>query len=178
MARAIHITDAAEVRDAHFWRHAILAGLIGGAVFMMAEMLLVMLIGESPWAPPRMIAAMVLGPDVLPPQGALAGFDIGILMVAMMVHFPLSIVYGLLIGALVQRTTMRSYAGALSEGAGIGLLIYLVNFYFIASFAFEWFAMARNWVSLVTHMMFGVVTAWAFLALAEPQPRAAAQAGQ
>jgi hypothetical protein len=42
-----------------------------------------------------------------------------------------------LIGALVQRTTMRSYTGALTEGAAIGLVIYVVNFYFIASFAFE-----------------------------------------
>ncbi|MGE3597129.1 MAG: hypothetical protein AB7N70_16410 [Dehalococcoidia bacterium] len=176
MARAIHITDAAEVRDAHFWRHAILAGLIGGAVFMMAEMLMVMLIGESPWGPPRMIAAMVLGPDVLPAQGAAATFDMGILMTAMMIHFPLSILYGLLIGAVVQRTSMRSYMGALTEGAAIGLVIYLVNFYFIASFAFEWFAMARNWVSLVTHAMFGLVTAWAFLGLAEPQPHPASPA--
>ena len=173
MARAIHITDAAEVRDAHFWRHAVFAGLIGDAVFMVAEMLMVMLIGESPWAPPRMIAAMVLGPDVLPAQGTPATFDMGILMAAMIVHFPLSIIYGLLIGALVQRTTMRSYTGALTEGAAIGLVIYLVNFYFIASFAFEWFAMARNWISVVTHILFGLVTAWAFLALAEPQPRAA-----
>jgi uncharacterized membrane protein YagU involved in acid resistance len=170
MPRAIHITDAAEVRDAHFWRHAVFAGLIGGAVFMMAEMLMVMLIGESPWAPPRMIADMVLGPDVLPAQGVPATFDMGILMAAMMVHFPLAIVYGLLIGALVQRTTMRSYTGALTEGAAIGLVIYLVNFYFIASFA-----MARNWVSVVTHILFGLVTAWAFLGLVEPQSRARAE---
>ena len=177
MARAIHITDTAGVRDAHFWRHAVLAGIIGGVVFMIAEMLLVMLIGESPWAPPRMIAAMLLGPGVLPAQGVPATFDLGVLLAAMIVHFPLSIVYGLVIGGIVQRTTMRSYTGALTEGAAIGLVIYLVNFHLIASFAFEWFAMARNWVSVVSHILFGLVTAWAYLALAEPQPRSAAAPG-
>jgi hypothetical protein len=72
----------------HTWRHAVLA-LIGGAVFMVAEMLMVMLIGESPWAPPRMIAAMLLGPDVLPAQGVPATFDMEMLMAVMTVHLPL-----------------------------------------------------------------------------------------
>lgn len=171
MARASHVEVVSDVRDTHFWRNAILAGLIGGAVFLMAEMLMVMLIGQSPWEPPRMVAAMVLGPDVLPAQGAPATFDLGVLMAAMMVHFPLSIIYGLLIGVVVRRTT-RSNAGVLAEGAAIGLAIYFVNFYLVTSFAFEWFAMARNWVSLITHVMFGVVTAWTFFRLSTPAARA------
>lgn len=62
-----HTTYAtAGMGQKHFWKHAALAGLIGGAVFLMAEMLMVMLIGQSPWAPPRTIAAMALGPEVLP----------------------------------------------------------------------------------------------------------------
>lgn len=171
MARALHIAHDIPVRDAHFWRDAVVAGIIGGAVFVVAEMLLVMLIGQSPWAPPHMIAAMVLGTGVLPGPGNPPTFDPGILSAALIVHFILSIAYGLLIGAVVQRTSMRSYTRALVEGAAIGLAIYLVNFYLIASFAFQWFAMARNWVTLVTHILFGLVTAWAFLGLAEPQPR-------
>jgi hypothetical protein len=167
MARATIVEGIPDVRDVRFWRNSVLAGLIGGAVFLMAEMLMVMLIGESPWAPPRMVAAMVLGPEVLPARGAPATFDPGVLMAAMVVHFPLSVAYALLIGAVVGRTS-RSDAGALVEGAAIGLAIYIVNFYLIASFAFEWFAMARNWVSLVTHVLFGLVTAWAFLRFSRP----------
>lgn len=41
---------------------------------------------------------------------------------------------------------------------------------------FEWFAMARNWVSFVTHVLFGLATAWAFVALAH-RPGVARRAG-
>lgn len=166
MARATHATFES-VRDRAFWKHAVLAGIIGGIVFMMAEMLMVMLIGQSPWAPPRMIAAMLMGPGVLPPP---ADFSAGIMMAAMAVHFPLSIVYGIVIGWIVRSMTAGRAA---LIGALIGLAIYLINFYGIASVIFEWFAMARNWVSLVTHVLFGLATAWAFIALAGRDSRSA-----
>lgn len=147
-----------------FWKNAILGGLIGGAVFVIAEMLMVVLIDESPFAPPRMIAAMLLGPDVLPPP---ADFDIGILMAAMVIHLPLSALYGVIFAAIVRR---MDHARALLTGAVLGLAIYLINFYGIASFIFEWFAMARNWVSLTTHVLFGLATVWAYLTLARAAP--------
>lgn len=174
-----HTTYAgAEIGQRHFWKHAVLAGLIGGAVFMMAEMLMVMLIGESPWAPPHMIAAMALGPDVLPSPGNPPTFDMGILMTAMMIHFPLAIVYGLLIGWAVTRVTPARLGGTLVLGAVIGLAIYLVNFYVVTGFAFEWFAMARNWVSTLAHMIFGLATAWAFFGLAKPEAGTAVERGR
>jgi hypothetical protein len=80
-----------ELAQATDWKAAAWAGVIAGVVFMMAEMIMVMAFeGQSPWAPPRMIAAMVLGQGVLPPP---AVFDIKILMAAMMIHFPLAVVY-------------------------------------------------------------------------------------
>lgn len=42
---------------------AIPAGLIAGVVFMMMEMILVAAMGESPWGPPRIMAAIVMGRD-------------------------------------------------------------------------------------------------------------------
>lgn len=159
MAQTLQATTHT-VRGGTFWKYAVLAGLIGGAVFMIAEMLLVMLTGQSPWGPPRMIAAMVLGGDVLPPP---ASFDLGVVMTAMLVHFLLSAVYGIIIGWIARLVTPGR---ALLVGAAIGLAIYLVNFYGIASVVFEWFSMARNWVSITAHLIFGLVTAWAFVALA------------
>jgi hypothetical protein len=45
----------------HFLKAAILAGLIAGVVFMMLEMILVpVFMNGSPWAPPRMIAAIIM----------------------------------------------------------------------------------------------------------------------
>lgn len=142
------------------WKAAIYAGLIAGVVFMMAEMIMVWLfLGQSPWGPPRMIAAMVLGQDVLPPP---ATFDIGILMTAMMIHFILAVVYGFIFGWIVHNMNMGT---AVLTGAGLGLAIYLINFYPIAAALFPWFAMARNWVSIVSHIMFGAVLAWAYVAI-------------
>lgn len=143
------------------WKAGVWSGLIAGAVFMMLEMLMVAFIqGESPWGPPRMIAAMILGEGVLPPP---ATFDIGIMMAAMMVHFILAIVYGLIVGWLLHWT--KRLGIALLIGAVFGFGIYLVNFYLIAPAAFPWFAMARNWISVFNHTLFGIVTAGAYIGL-------------
>ena len=58
------------LRGATDWKAGAWAGLAAGAVFMMLEMGMVwMFLGQSPWGPPHMIAAMALGEDVLPPPG-------------------------------------------------------------------------------------------------------------
>lgn len=138
------------------WRAAVGAALIAGIVFLMYEMVMLPLfLGESPWGPPRMMAAIVLGRDVLPPPAA---FDMGIMMVAMMLHFMLSIVYAFVIAGFVQG---RSAGLALGIGAVAGLVLYLVNFYVFTA-AFPWFSMARNWVSVSGHVLYGLVLAWAY----------------
>ncbi len=143
------------------WKAGAWAGVIAGAVFMMLEMGMVwMFMGHSPWGPPHMIAAMALGKDVLPPPDAWAPFDMTIMMVAMMIHFLLSIVYGLVGAWLVHRF---DWTGALMIGAAFGLAIYIVNFYFIAPLAFPWFTMARNWVSVFAHVMFGAALGIAYV---------------
>jgi uncharacterized membrane protein YagU involved in acid resistance len=130
---------------------AIWAGLIAGIVFMMAEMLMVaMFLGQSAWGPPRMIAAMLLGRDVLPPP---ATFDIVVMMVAMMIHFMLSIILAFVLALIAKG---RSLGTAVLIGAIFGLVIYLVNFYGMTA-VFPWFAEARNWVSILAHVLFGVV---------------------
>ncbi|MBA3579606.1 MAG: hypothetical protein H0W42_06405 [Gemmatimonadaceae bacterium] len=145
------------------WKAAVWAGLISGAAFMMLEMILVPVFGGgSPWGPPRMIAAIAMGKGVLPPP---ATFDIGVLMGAMAVHFPLSIVYSLILAWIVARFEMGV---AVLIGAGFGLLLYLVNFYGFTAI-FPWFAMARNWISIFSHIMFGVFAAAAYKQLAKPK---------
>ena len=135
---------------------AVIAGLIAGAVFLVLEMLMVpMFLAGSPWGPPRMIAAMAMGPDVLPPP---ATFDLVILMVAMMIHFVLSIVLALVFALLAR---VRPMGTAIMIGAVFGLVVYLVSFYGMTA-VFPWFAEARNWVSLFAHVMFGVVLGWAY----------------
>lgn len=143
------------------WKAAIWAGVIAGLVFMMAEMMLVWLVqGMSPWGPPRMMAAMALGPGILPPPD---DFSLMAMMTAMVIHLPLSIVYGLVLGLAIHR---MGTGPALLAGTAFGLLaVYAVNFYVIAPMLFPWFVEARNWISALAHAIFGVVLAGSYIAL-------------
>jgi len=141
------------------WKVAIWAGLIAGVVFMMMEMGLVAASGQSPWGPPRMIAAIAMGPDVLPPP---ASFDAAVFMVAMVIHLALSVLLALVFAFVAGRLGLVTAVGA---GAVFGLLIYLVHFYGLTTF-FPWFAMARNGISIVSHVAFGAVLALSYKLIA------------
>lgn len=137
-----------------------LAGLIAGAVFMMMEMGLVALSGGSPWGPPRMIAAIVMGEGVLPPP---ASFDLMIMMAAMAVHLMLSIVIGVGFAFIAKRFGLLMAVGV---GTVVGLALYVVNFYGMTAI-FPWFVMARNTISIVSHIAFGMVLGLSYHRLAK-----------
>ena len=156
-----------ELHSVTDWKAGAWAGVIAGLAFLMLEMVLIwMAQGQSPWGPPHMMAAMVLGKDVLPPPGTWAPFDLKIMMTAMMIHLPFSIVYGLIGAWLVHRF---DWAGALMIGAVFGLAIYIVSFYMIAPVAFPWFEMGRNWIGAFSHVMFGAILGGAYIALRKPK---------
>lgn len=139
------------------WASGVGAGVIAGAVFLVLEMFMVWaFLGQSPWGPPRMIAAMVLGQDVLPPPAA---FSLGIVLVAMAIHFTLSILLGLVGAALFSRF---AFGGATVVGAIYGFAVYFINFYLIAPAVFPWFTNAQNWVSFIAHVIFGAVMGAAY----------------
>lgn len=146
------------------WKAGVWAGIIAGIIFLILEMVMVPLfLGGSSWGPPRMIAAIVLGDEVLPPP---ATFNFGIVMVAVILHMALSIIYALIIGYIIGK---MSFGMAISLGAIIGLAIYLINFFVMTGF-FPWFEMARNWVSIFAHLIFGLSAAWAYIKLREYSP--------
>lgn len=89
--------------------------------------------------------------------------------IAMIVHLVLSVVLALVIAWTVSRRHL-GMGLALVLGAAFGLLVYFVNFYPTAAILFPWFAMARNWVTTSSHVAFGVVLAWAYLALTRRKP--------
>jgi uncharacterized membrane protein (DUF485 family) len=140
------------------WKAAIWSGLIAGAIFLMVEMAMVAFLqGQSPWGPPRMMAAIVQGEGVLPPP---ATFDLGIVAVAMMVHFSLSVVLGLVFGLAYSRANMSAPVAAAS-GTMFGLAVYVVDFHLLTAL-FPWFAMARGTVSIIGHAVFGLVLGSAY----------------
>lgn len=141
---------------------AIWSGIIAGLVFVMAEMILIATVaGGSPWGPPRMMAAIVMGTDVLPPP---ATFDVVITMIGMMIHFVLSIVLAFILGFAISRWRLGT-GKAILLGIVFGLIVYLVNFYIFTGL-FPWFSNARNAITLVSHLLFGGVLGWVYQAIA------------
>lgn len=146
-------------RDIH-WPAAIWAGVVSGVMFLIVEMGIGPLVLEqSPWRTMRMMAAIALGPRVLPPPPT---FDLPIFLVAMAVHFSLSILYSV-IGAIFLQGSPILRAGI--YGGVYGLAIYVTNFYGF-TILFPWFAEARNWVSVVAHILYGSVSPCVSQALA------------
>lgn len=143
-------------------RAALWAGLIAGLVFMVLEMALVAAAeGGSPWGPPRMIAAIALGKDVLPPP---ATFDLVVFSVAMIIHFLLSVVLGIVLGLIISWARLGLLA-SIAAGVVFGMAVYLVDFYGFTAL-FPWFAMARTGITVVAHIVFGLVLGWTYHALA------------
>lgn len=148
------------------WSAAIWAGVIAGVVFMMMEMLLMPLFGFAPnmWAPPRMIAAIGMGRDVLPmPEGPPPTFDMGVMMVAMIIHFTTSIIFGIVVAFIIRNLTMGA---AIAVAVVAALLLYGFVFYIMTAGPWPWFAMARNWVNIMTHIVFGAIVGWWYKARA------------
>lgn len=145
--------------QASSWHLAAIAGVIAGSLFLLVEMALVLWVQNlSPWLPVRMIAAIGLGPEALPPPTAFAG---DVVLVALVVHFTLSLVYGWLLAPLIEGRTLLP--GTLL-GLVFSLGLYLVNFYLFTAL-FPWFADARGGVTVFTHLLFGGALAGSYLLL-------------
>lgn len=139
------------------WRAAVLAGLFSGFVFLVLELIMLpVFMGTPVFAAPHMIAAILLGPEAaLPPQDTLQP---GIFLTALVVHFPLSIIYAIILGFIIHRMDMGM---ALAVGAVFGLALYFINFYGMTA-VFPWFENGRNWVSIFAHIVFGLAAAWGY----------------
>lgn len=136
-------------------KEAVYAGLIGGLFFMAFQMFFVGLITHTnAWTPPKMIGAIILGKNAL----TTAGFSFGIVLIGMIVHFALSILFGVILAFFIQTT---SAAAATIVGIIYGLILYFVNFYVFTGW-FPWFANARNWITVLDHLIYGGVAGYAF----------------
>ncbi len=147
------------------WKAAVFAGLVAAIVSLIVETPLVWLIhGESPWPAARMAAAMVLGPTVLSPQ---ARFDLGVVLVATLIHLALSVVYGVL---LAPSLTRAGRIGAGVIGAFFGLVLYLANLHVLAPLWFPWFAPLRTGLTVFSHVVFGAALGVSYVAFHGPGP--------
>jgi hypothetical protein len=138
------------------WRSAAIAGIAAGVVATLAE--IAMWWASSAPLPAtlfrdaRLAAAIVMGRQVLPPP---ATFDWPVMLVATLVHFALSIAYGLALGFMISRLSAR---WSLLAGAVFGLCLYAINMYGFTLF-FPWFDTVRDWITAAAHVVFGMVAA-------------------
>lgn len=158
--------ESALVTNAGFivWRSAVLAGLIGGLAYLAMQFLWSSLAtGAGSWTWFRFTGAIVLGRGVLTQEA----FDLAVFVVALLVHFGLSIAYAIVLGLVVAR---GGSGRAVLIGALFGAAVYALNYYAFTA-AFPWFVELRHNVTLVNNVVFGVATAAAYRHLSRVSPR-------
>ena len=144
------------------WRAAVYSGIAAGIVATVAQILLWWAFGDvlpgMLYRDARLAAAIVMGNGVLPPP---ASFDGEVMAVAALLHFVLSVIYSALLAVLIAR---RGLLYALLVGALYGLALFAVNMYGF-TMLFPWFAETRDWITMLTHAVFGVSAAGCYKAL-------------
>jgi len=109
------------------WSAALYAGVAAGILATLVQIALWSIFADVLptilFRDARFTAAIVMGRAVLPPP---ATFDGGIMLVATLVHFALSIIYGLSLSWVIARPRA---APSLLVGAIFGLAVYGMNMY-------------------------------------------------
>lgn len=133
-----------------------LMGLLAGAVFILFEMVAAMMINQPPGAagPLRLIAAIVLGKEALPP-GSQVGTGTA-LATGFIVHFILSAIFGAVFGAIVALVgTLRTNRWLLIGAATFyGLVLWIGNFYVVGNILFPWFTQTNPFLQFIAHGFF------------------------
>lgn len=132
-------------------REGLIGGLVAGAVFAVAEMLLAAAMGVSMLMPWAFSASILLGQEALTAPFTLATFIIGFV-----VHFVLSALFGLIWGATaksVSRGIRDSYGPHALAAMIYGLVVWLVNFQVIARIVYPWFLGTNALVQLLLHAL-------------------------
>lgn len=135
------------------WRAMIWAGVMAGIASILIEILLWLVFTDDLpsilYRDARLTAAMVLGGSVLRPP---ATFDAGVMLMATLIHFMISITCAVLLALLTAR--LDTIPAPLA-GIGFGVALYLVNLYGF-TVIFPWFAQTRGWITLIAHGVFGL----------------------
>lgn len=140
-------------------RAALLASLFAGLIYLLVQIIMaVWLFGSTPWVVLRWQAGILLGESVLPPP---ADFTFVPVLVGLLLHFALSLLYGLLIAFIIHRGGLL--VGIVGGGL-IGLALYALNFYTF-TILFPWFFAIRNWLLVVGHVLFGMLVGGIYEAL-------------
>ena len=153
-------TPAAPTRGTTHPIAGVLAGLVGGCAYLLAQLAFsATVLGGTGWEPLERISAVLLGEQFLPVSGdvnlTIAGF-------ALLIHFAFSMVFGRLVDVVVRGAALPF---ALVAGAALGLALYGLDYWVIAPLAFPWFEDARGVTTILDHAAFGALTGAAYVML-------------
>lgn len=149
------------------WKAGLIAGLIAGAIELVVLAGLMIGQGLSIWMPVRMTAAIVMGSGVLAPADT---FNAGATVAALIIHFGLSAIYGVVIAFLIRNLDRMP---ALAVGVAFGIAVWLVNYFVLAPSLFPWLTALRGaWSTPFLHAIFGVAAVGVYLALTARERRA------
>ena len=141
---------------------AVYAGIAAAVLATLAEIVLWLVFTDALpgilFRDARFAAAIALGRGVLSPS---ANVDLGVLAVATLIHFALSIAYALILCRLIWRLPMTL---SLLAGAIFGLALFSINMYGFTTI-FPWFEAARDWITVVAHVVFGMAAAGVYTVL-------------
>jgi len=139
------------------WAAGAGAGVVAGVVFLLLHAFLVWSVhGADPRSWATFAASLAMGERVL-----FAGtVSAGVIAAGMVVHFVLSIAYGVIGAVLLNGLRLTRAAGL---GALFGLALYFVNFFVIGPLVFPWSEAMHGGIPLFTHAIFGEVVGTAYL---------------
>jgi hypothetical protein len=139
---------------------ALLGGLLAGLVDLALLAASAWTQSQNVWVNMRHTAAILMGTGVLPPP---ATFDLLLFIVSTIVHFGLSMIYGVIVAFFVRRA---NWTIGLMIGVAVGFGIYVVNYYVFAPLLFPWLIESRSgMVPTLIHPVFGMIAAAAYIKL-------------
>jgi hypothetical protein len=136
----------------------IVAGIGAGLLFALFETTMAAIAGNGFFAPLRLIAAIALGPSVLPNSTPLYT----VLIAGTIVHVLLSALYGTIF-AVAARYIRILRLDLIIATTAFGLAIWIINFYFFSPLLFPWFQSNIMSVQFIAHTLFYGMTLGAIL---------------
>lgn len=151
------------------WVAAAVAGFAAGAVLMVLDLVWSAVVDPSAaWRTSHMIAPIFTGADAA--RAPDDGFSVGVVAIALAVHYVLGIVFGLILAAIMTPLHLdATLEKAIVTGAVFGFALYLVNFYGLVRL-FPWLVELRGWATTCAHLVFGIAAAVLYAKLGRTAP--------
>jgi hypothetical protein len=133
------------------WRAVWLAWLVAGAACVILDLLIVpAFMGGSFWISVRLVASLILGPEILAPP---ATFDGVALLAAIVTLYGISLLATVVIALVVHRGGLIL---GIVGGALLGLAFHAISYYSLTAFFPQFFAMNGPAVA-AAHATFGAL---------------------